>query len=111
MVRVPPEVHRHLAVEAAEAGVRLNRLIGAKLSRVIHCLQRQSPAIQSWTAGCLYVLLRIAARAWAARQVPRRGPRDCPGRLSSGAAAIRNRVGPSMRSVPATELIHREARP
>jgi len=33
MVRVPPEVHRHLAVEAAEAGVSLNRLVGAKLSR------------------------------------------------------------------------------
>jgi len=33
MVRVPPEIHRHLAVEAAEAGVSLNRLIGAKLSR------------------------------------------------------------------------------
>jgi predicted HicB family RNase H-like nuclease len=33
MVRVPPEVHRHLAVEAAEAGVSLNRLASAKLSR------------------------------------------------------------------------------
>jgi predicted HicB family RNase H-like nuclease len=33
MVRVPPEIHRHLAVEAAEAGVSLNRLVGAKLSR------------------------------------------------------------------------------
>jgi predicted HicB family RNase H-like nuclease len=32
MVRVPPEVHRHLAVEAAEAGVSLNRLASAKLS-------------------------------------------------------------------------------
>jgi predicted HicB family RNase H-like nuclease len=31
MVRVPPEVHRRLAIEAAEAGVSLNRLIGAKL--------------------------------------------------------------------------------
>ena len=26
MVRVPPEVHRHLAIEAAEAGVSLNRI-------------------------------------------------------------------------------------
>jgi predicted HicB family RNase H-like nuclease len=33
MVRVPPDIHRHLAVEAAEAGVSLNRLVSAKLSR------------------------------------------------------------------------------
>ncbi len=32
MVRVPPEVHRHLAVEAAESGVSLNRLASAKLA-------------------------------------------------------------------------------
>ena len=32
MVRVPPETHRRLAVEAAEAGVSLNRLASAKLS-------------------------------------------------------------------------------
>jgi len=32
MVRVPPHVHRELAVEAAEAGVSLNRLAMAKLS-------------------------------------------------------------------------------
>ncbi len=32
MVRIPPEVHRKLAIEAAEAGVSLNRLAGAKLS-------------------------------------------------------------------------------
>ena len=32
MVRVPPDVHRHLAIEAAEAGVSLNRLASAKLS-------------------------------------------------------------------------------
>jgi predicted HicB family RNase H-like nuclease len=32
MVRVPPEVHRQLAVKAAEAGVSLNRLASAKLS-------------------------------------------------------------------------------
>jgi len=32
MVRVPPEVHRHLAMQAAEAGVSLNRLASAKLS-------------------------------------------------------------------------------
>ncbi|NNJ92369.1 MAG: toxin-antitoxin system HicB family antitoxin, partial [Gammaproteobacteria bacterium] len=30
MVRVPPEVHRHLALEAAESGVSLNRLASAK---------------------------------------------------------------------------------
>lgn len=33
MVRVPPEVHRHLAVEAAESGVSLNRLASAKLAQ------------------------------------------------------------------------------
>lgn len=32
MVRVPPEVHRHLALEAAESGVSLNRLASAKLA-------------------------------------------------------------------------------
>lgn len=32
MVRVPPEVHRHLAVEAAEAGISLNRVASAKLA-------------------------------------------------------------------------------
>ncbi|MHB8808876.1 MAG: type II toxin-antitoxin system HicB family antitoxin [Desulfobulbaceae bacterium] len=32
MVRVPPEVHRQLAMEAAEARVSLNRLASAKLS-------------------------------------------------------------------------------
>ena len=32
MVRVPPEVHRHLATEAAENGVSLNRLASAKLA-------------------------------------------------------------------------------
>jgi predicted HicB family RNase H-like nuclease len=32
MVRVPPAVHRRLAVEAAEEEVSLNRLISAKLS-------------------------------------------------------------------------------
>ena len=33
IVRVPPDVHRRLALEAAEAGVSLNRLASAKLSR------------------------------------------------------------------------------
>jgi len=32
MVRVPPEVHRRLALEAAEEDVSLNRLISTKLS-------------------------------------------------------------------------------
>lgn len=31
-VRIPPEVHRHLALEAAEQGVSLNRLASAKLA-------------------------------------------------------------------------------
>ena len=33
MVRVPPEAHRKLAIQAAEAGVSLNRLASAKLSK------------------------------------------------------------------------------
>lgn len=33
MVRVPPELHRHLAMEAAEAGISLNRLASDKLGR------------------------------------------------------------------------------
>ena len=32
MVRVPPEVHRQLAIEAAEEKVSLNRLASAKLA-------------------------------------------------------------------------------
>ena len=32
MVRVPPEVHRALAMKAAESGVSLNRLVSSKLS-------------------------------------------------------------------------------
>jgi predicted HicB family RNase H-like nuclease len=34
MVRVPPELHRRLALEAAESGVSLNRLASDKLSSV-----------------------------------------------------------------------------
>ena len=33
MVRVPPELHRALAIKAAEAGVSLNRLASSKLSQ------------------------------------------------------------------------------
>lgn len=33
LVRVPPEVHRRLTVEAAEAGVSLDRLVSTKLSQ------------------------------------------------------------------------------
>ena len=32
-VRIPPEVHRNLSLQAAEEGVSLNRLINARLSR------------------------------------------------------------------------------
>ena len=32
MVRIPPEVHRSLAIQAAESNVSLNRLISARLS-------------------------------------------------------------------------------
>lgn len=33
MVRVPPDVHRKLAIQAAEAGVSLNRIASSKLSQ------------------------------------------------------------------------------
>ncbi len=33
MVRVPPDVHRSLAIQAAESRVSLNRLVSAKLSK------------------------------------------------------------------------------
>ncbi len=33
MVRVPPQLHRQLATQAAESGVSLNRLIAHKLSQ------------------------------------------------------------------------------
>jgi predicted HicB family RNase H-like nuclease len=32
IVRVPPQVHRKLAIQAAESGVSLNRLASSKLS-------------------------------------------------------------------------------
>ena len=32
MVRVPPEVHRMLAIQAAESGVSINRLVSSKLA-------------------------------------------------------------------------------
>lgn len=32
VVRVPPEVHRRLSIQAAESGVSLNRLVSSKLS-------------------------------------------------------------------------------
>jgi predicted HicB family RNase H-like nuclease len=32
MVRVPPETHRMLSIQAAESGVSLNRLISSKLN-------------------------------------------------------------------------------
>ena len=33
MVRIPPDVHRKLAVQAAESGVSLNRIASSKLSQ------------------------------------------------------------------------------
>jgi len=33
MIRIPPDVHRNLAVQAAESGVSLNRLASSKLSQ------------------------------------------------------------------------------
>jgi len=33
MIRIPPQVHRKLAIQAAESGVSLNRLASSKLSQ------------------------------------------------------------------------------
>jgi len=33
MVRIPPEVHRNLAIQSAEAGISLNRIVSSKLSQ------------------------------------------------------------------------------
>jgi len=33
VVRIPPNVHRHLAIQAADEGISLNRLISAKLTK------------------------------------------------------------------------------
>jgi len=32
MVRIPPQTHRNLAIQAAESGISLNRLVSSKLS-------------------------------------------------------------------------------
>jgi predicted HicB family RNase H-like nuclease len=34
-VRIPPEVHRSLALEAAEANISINRLVNAKLTQQV----------------------------------------------------------------------------
>lgn len=36
VVRIPPEVHRALAIKAAEEGISLNRLVSAKLTSLEH---------------------------------------------------------------------------
>ena len=33
MVRVPPDVHRNLAIRAAESGISLNRIVSSKLTQ------------------------------------------------------------------------------
>ncbi len=33
MVRIPPDVHRNLAIRAAESGISLNRVVSTKLSQ------------------------------------------------------------------------------
>lgn len=33
LVRIPPEVHRELTIQAAEAGVSINRIVSAKLAK------------------------------------------------------------------------------
>jgi len=33
MVRIPPDVHRNLAIRAAESGISINRVVSSKLSQ------------------------------------------------------------------------------
>ncbi len=33
MVRIPPDVHRNLAIQSAESGISLNRIVSSKLSQ------------------------------------------------------------------------------
>ncbi len=33
MVRVPPEIHRDLAIQSAESGISINRLVSSRLSK------------------------------------------------------------------------------
>lgn len=33
MIRIPPEVHRNLAIRAAESGISINRVVSSKLSQ------------------------------------------------------------------------------
>jgi predicted HicB family RNase H-like nuclease len=33
MVRVPPDIHRQLAIQSAESGISLNRIVSSKLSK------------------------------------------------------------------------------
>lgn len=40
IIRIPPEIHRKLAIEAAEAGVSLNRLASAKVTSCIELLNQ-----------------------------------------------------------------------
>ncbi len=35
LIRIPPEIHRRLVLEAAESGISLNRLASAKLSQQV----------------------------------------------------------------------------
>ena len=32
-IRIPPDIHRELAIQAAESGISLNRLVSAKLAK------------------------------------------------------------------------------
>ena len=40
VIRIPPETHRDLAIQAAEEGVSLNRLVSARLSGQVRAHQR-----------------------------------------------------------------------
>lgn len=45
MVRIPPETHRNLAIEAAEQNVSLNRLVSTRLQGATTAISRVMPAL------------------------------------------------------------------
>lgn len=66
MVRVPPEVHRNLVLEATEQRVSLNRLVSAKLS---------GPPVRAKRAGDSALAQKRESRRGTAPAAKRRGGR------------------------------------
>jgi predicted HicB family RNase H-like nuclease len=46
LMRIPPELHRRLTLEAAEAGISLNRLASAKLAQIVNPTPQQVSSLR-----------------------------------------------------------------